>query len=1611
MADFHSVPQWSQGFGDLHSLIAETLRSPTPTAVRGLRQGIESYRPLFIQLLDEPPKSEDHRNTISSGRAIINHDRKKINDHFMKYTLFLSDQLNINEHVAASLIYAGKENMVKFDNTEVDSAITLYHLERGYLLESLVQLVMIARNGNVEPTLRETCYSFINDLMKEQTSVDNRNAAKLGTLPVKILLTIERLQKQIESVEKTGALENAQPTAASATQPGFGKLGQEITDYRLKRLRDERVDLARVLYHTAALLGLDADESIELVKSLQARGPKTDIGHYLLMCFFASTNMAHDTAMISNNHQESICQDTRFISQFDQILTGDGWGSAFLRASVALKWSLFLVNAVKSHAGLQDKLPFGEDRVLQLVKHAIEDDVFVYLGRDLLSFQCDKDRISEKAMAFKQSDGNAHLSRKHIEVCENFREPFIHEIEAMSVSFIHHMSTVLRELKLQEEDADIPMYQIGHAKTAIIPPEASQATRHDLENFVLLLSNVYRNRPEAGLKFWPPDDGGLHNFLKWVTEVRVVGTVRAVYELLASLATGEKCALQAFHFFSAEGTTPNPTAQSLFSWPKLFAAINFYTPLLNNYNKDSPATLPMEEERVLAAFLNVLRQVILYSDVARTFFWENESFAALASLISLLGCPTTPALRASLYNCIAACCTAKDDNDNSTAIRCSQQIWQVLEDSGVLTSKKQRQALELQQRQQQQVHTGLLGQPNQLFSIPGTQPTSTIRVSGSHQEGGMIYDIAQESKLGTYPETLAFINLLKSLIHEPPKGNGQLPDLVSISPSIPERLGAATRSPGLEPYVSLVIDEIFLPASGRKYNYPTEKWKVIEACLAFFEKCLLTFNLDTLNTSPKMGLSSDNILLAFVGHPGFEILKRLLSGSKFTVEIFKIVEYGIQTVHNNTMRTQFFAKSVERCLSIISHTLKVQNTFCNVLIHQFIKNSAGYSGADMIIAGFKYPTLPSVVTLDSFLLYHANVIVQIALFANCEESDQISLHSINIISALSASPNLSQLSTDLTSSSSGSTVSGLGVKLTQVLAASPDHLAIIHGFLEQLEVGEPESVGYGDSEYDSYNIPFWVNQNTSSNKMTQGTLSSSVRLAIVNLILDNLDAKRSKPTVAHFILGFDVFGSIAKTDIKDPVIAGPKVSCLHAILALLQSGIELSSDTFNGAMDEDDREISQLSASHPILAEKCYQIIYRLCASEATSQPTTRYLRTREDFFYSQFKALSSNFQGRPSGPLSPFNGTLVSTDGIHKEIDFFNLKALLHLRTWLLKSIAIELHLTTSAGQKSYASRLINLLYGTNGMSDDDADMMDYGNYQQPLAKMLEIFSSLDFTWTSPLTEKASGFKAKYYRGFYAEKFQHDNSQGCPLYDIRAAYKHLRSELDRQIQGGTITSVNESALVEEEIQRILEVLIAQNQSREIAFARYQCLRAWKQVVHLTLTECLDLLPSDTRERILLDLIDALLPKLTNESYSIITYDISELLLACMTRLRYDHCPQDNTNAIKLKSRLPDEKLRSLFEGILEFGNTDSTSVASRGNIYVTLISFLLYIQDSRKQNPSTDPDRLKAYMLSTINANGDNFIQQLYRDAQDGVDIWRTTANIALDALSAIVDIFPDSA
>lgn len=74
------------------------------------------------------------------------------------------------------------------------------------------------------------------------------------------------------------------------------------------------------------------------------------------------------------------------------------------------------------------------------------------------------------------------------------------------------------------------------------------------------------------------------------------------------------------------------------------------------------------------------------------------------------------------------------------------------------------------------------------------------------------------------------------------------------------------------------------------------------------------------------------------------------------------------------------------------------------------------------------------------------------------------------------------------------------------------------------------------------------------------------------------------------------------------VMESPR-TCLHAILSLLEQGVEGGHGP---------RCLHEM----PCFAELAYQLIYKLCASRDTSAPTLRYLRTTHDFLYQQLRHL-----------------------------------------------------------------------------------------------------------------------------------------------------------------------------------------------------------------------------------------------------------------------------------------------------------------------------------------------------------------------------------------------------
>ena len=150
------------------------------------------------------------------------------------------------------------------------------------------------------------------------------------------------------------------------------------------------------------------------------------------------------------------------------------------------------------------------------------------------------------------------------------------------------------------------------------------------------------------------------------------------------------------------------------------------------------------------------------------------------------------------------------------------------------------------------------------------------------------------------------------------------------------------------------------------------------------------------------------------------------------------------------------------------------------------------------------------------------------------------------------------------------------------------------------------------------------------------------------------------------------------------VLSSPR-TCLHSILAL----VEHSQDPSNPI---------GCHYGNPKLAELCYKLLYQLCANKDLSTPTLRYLRNNQDFFFTQLSKL-------------PLNVNILADDSNFEEEDLLdtNQIALLHQQAWLLKTVAVELRMTSLTHQRSHAQRLVNLLL--NEQTNQNAESSQLAN------------------------------------------------------------------------------------------------------------------------------------------------------------------------------------------------------------------------------------------------------------------------------------------------------------
>ncbi|XP_021268252.1 nuclear pore complex protein Nup205 [Numida meleagris] len=661
-------------------------------------------------------------------------------------------------------------------------------------------------------------------------------------------------------------------------------------------------------------------------------------------------------------------------------------------------------------------------------------------------------------------------------------------------------------------------------------------------------------------------------------------------------------------------------------------------------------------------------------------------------------------------------------------------------------------------------------------SLEYTQILQTVRTPGQRQAIGIEVELNEiESRCEEYPLTRAFCRLISTLVES----------------SFPSNLGAGLRPPGFDPYLQFLRDSVFLRFRTRAYRRAAEKWEVAEVVLEVFYKLLRDYEPQLEDfVDQYVELQGDEIIA--YKPPGFNLMYHLLNESPMLELSLSLLEEGVKQLDTYAPfpGKKHLEKAVQYCLALLNLTLQKENLFMDLLRESHL--SLIVTPLEQLLQGINPRTKKAdhVVNIARYL-YHGN------------SNPELAFESAKILCCISCNSNIQiKLVGDFTHDQSTS----------QKLMA---------GFVECLDNEDAEELINPDEELEP--------------EKKRARIHHETRIHILNLLITSLEC--SPPSLALYLLGYELKKPVSTTNLQDPGVLGCPRTCLHAILNILEKGTE----TRNGptAVQES-----------PHLAELCYQVIYQLCACSDTSGPTMRYLRTSQDFLFTQLQYLPFSIREHE-----------IST---------------LNQMSWLMKTAAIEMRVTSLNRQRSHTQRLLHLLLddmpvkpyladGEGGMEDESRSVSGFLHFDtasKVRRKILSILDSIDFSQDIPEPLQLDFFDRVQIEQVIAN-CEHKNARGQVVCNVKHLHRVLVAEVNA-LQG--MAAIGQRPLLMEEINTILQYVVERNKLLQCLHAKKHALESWRQLVEIILTACpQDLIQAEDRQLIIRDLLQDVHDKILDD--------------------------------------------------------------------------------------------------------------------------------------------------
>lgn len=1633
-------------FLKLCEFLQDLIDKPDPSSLPRLRLELDRARPFILNLFDKRPRNAKEADQIRKGHFVYQGTLHSHTPDFTQEALYLSEQLDLSENQCAILLQHGMSRKARYGRPNADSAVIIYYQERLALLRFL-KLIFQATDSEsvINSGFSEEFERFRNGLVNNQTTSQH------GTWISKVFHELEQSRKQIFQLKSqltSSSTSNnfaSQANNNSSATYNFGsattvpskpieksnelvvKFSDEIVQKMLEQHQAERRELGQIIYLLGFSRLLTKDHLLALVDHLAGMNSLDPLICHLLMTFLAAMDgECTSPTETEYSYLTGLWKDVSFMQTMTSRLTQKRWLVRQVKAVALLQWCLFLGSAYQQDPRIEHETQIWEDLIDQMVMSAIQNGAFPFMVSDLLSFQ-KKDLLEESPPQIlgPRTEDSLRVATPDdlLGIEEGFRSEVVAQIDRLMITFVTSLQSVLRRLRNQEEDVHVSMryHSATQASSIDVPESLPPPPRHDIEPLFEVIAAIHRNTPDSALVYWGVEETQttvddpmlasgrstkLIGFVRWASECRQLGMLQSFYEMLASLATGPRCSDLAYSFMmsgsedAASGSNVPITRiadsmgrinLSTCSWSSIFGQFQYYIQALQALSAqksnipESKQLLPAEVS-ILKKYAKVVRQIVRYSSIAQATLYDHQKYRPIQTLFALAACPIPLDLKAELLMAIAA--FAAPGNKISADI--ARKCWLTLEHSQILSTDS--------------------------WDLPTTfgPPGALSLTNGELMRTGILAELEEvEAANQVYPGSTAFIRLLVALIHPParrsPVKKGEELELQSI----PENFGGSSRSPGIEPYLRFVVDEVFRKVGSRDFLHQEERYQVFEVCLAFIERCLTSYEVGSFlatSTVSDIHLGSDlhsRAVLAVVTHPGFEIMLRMLNNTELTRQVFETLLNGPRFVENEAQKSDVTCRCVLRTLRIVNRVIELQQPFLDGVLPHVLKHAASIIPHDRVIWA------RSAQSLDQHIFHSNSMVISIAVLVGCVEDDEVAYLAVKLLAHISESTFFSA------ADHFHGQYPGRMNRLLGLLDSSEESLLILGNFMGRLEAAASTFRSVDDED-------FVVDTSGELEERDMSRIQPAIRSAILDLLLQNTQPHRAAPNVAHYLLGFDTRATADSIALADPRSPDAKLSCFHAILDLLRMG-QLSSSS------EDYETEFTLLERDPILAEKAYRVIRQLCLHEYSSRPVSRYLRNTERYFITQATALPLPI---PASHVIA-GGQLILSSGKVVETTCSEIIATLHSTSWLLETISLELNIITQQAHREHAAELLSILFEPTSSPNQSKSILDQvGDPDQSLPRMQELFLYLDFAWRN--NTKIEPRPLNIFGMLNFDQCCIIDSTGCQLFDLGAILSMLGATRHEMKRRGHLNTVTQQAEMQEEIKFVIESIVVENQRRQIASAQYHMLRSWSTLLRLTLSRAFHLIPPQNRHIFLLDLLGSVLSKLLEGQIDSDSAELlSEVVVALMITLRHEATQLSSLAAGEAAQAFPFDRLIPILKTIVQSIVLSNPSNIIRGNLYASLLGFLQHVYatsstDAKAPQSFGPPDLVKStevfapssdaastiisqrnHSRSALETNTvtmistafDRLLPVICKDAIMGSEVWKSVAFTALDSLLMLSD------